>query len=206
MWILSWKTYKLSKFATFISILGALTRYGGVLCFFYGVIPAGLLVFGIGILPHFLAEAIAFGRWKAKVAKEGYDQRIRQGDLNLALQLYKGNASEKTLKYFASLNPQLAQTVRTTVNKPAAKSNSTAAKPAPAPAPKPVQPNPQSRATAEASVRCAKCGTVAAPGNKFCPECGYSLIPESPKQKTCSNCGEVLASNVKFCVNCGSKQ
>jgi len=119
--------------------------------------------------------------------------------LNLALQLYKGNDCEKTLKYFASLNPQLAQTVRATANKPAAKNNNTAAKPAPAPAPKP-------RATAEASVRCAKCGTVAASGNKFCPECGYSLIPEPPKQKICSNCGEVLASNVKFCVNCGSKQ
>ncbi len=68
MWFLSWKKYALSKFATFISIVGALVRYGGVLCLFSGLIPAALICIAIGIGIHFCAEAIA-KRKVNKVAK-----------------------------------------------------------------------------------------------------------------------------------------
>lgn len=58
MWILSWRKYEGSKFATFISIVGALTRYGGAMCLFSGLIPEGLLTFAIGIGIQFLAEKL----------------------------------------------------------------------------------------------------------------------------------------------------
>lgn len=58
MWVLSWKKYAGSKFATFISIVGALTRYGGVLCLLSGLIPGGLITLAIGIGIHFLAEKL----------------------------------------------------------------------------------------------------------------------------------------------------
>ena len=67
MWILSWKKYALSKFATFVSILGTLTRYAGVMCLFSGVIPAALICIAIGVGLHFAAEAIAKNK-AAKVA------------------------------------------------------------------------------------------------------------------------------------------
>ena len=65
MWVLSWKKYGASKFATFVSVLGALTRYAGVVCLFSSIIPAGIICLAAGIGIHFGAEAIA----KAKVKK-----------------------------------------------------------------------------------------------------------------------------------------
>lgn len=59
MWVLSWKKYALSKFATFVSVLGALMRYAGVMCLFSSLIPAALICIAIGIGLHFCAEAIA---------------------------------------------------------------------------------------------------------------------------------------------------
>ncbi len=59
MWVLSWTKYANSKFATFVSIVGALTRYGGVLCFFYSAIVAGIICLAIGIGIHFLADFIS---------------------------------------------------------------------------------------------------------------------------------------------------
>lgn len=59
MWILSWNKYEVSKFATSVSILGALMRYAGVMCLFESEIPAALICIAIGIGLHFCAEAIA---------------------------------------------------------------------------------------------------------------------------------------------------
>lgn len=58
MWVLSWKKYGTSKFATFVSIIGALTRYGGVLCLVNALIPTALICIAIGIGLHYGAEAI----------------------------------------------------------------------------------------------------------------------------------------------------
>ena len=66
MWVLSWKKYAVSKLATFVSVLGALTRYAGVMCLFASAIPAGIICLAIGIGIHFGAEAIA----KAKAKKQ----------------------------------------------------------------------------------------------------------------------------------------
>jgi predicted RNA-binding Zn-ribbon protein involved in translation (DUF1610 family) len=35
--------------------------------------------------------------------------------------------------------------------------------------------------------------------NKFCPECGHSLI------KKCSKCGKEIDGNNKFCPECGTE-
>ena len=58
MWVLSWKKYGTSKLAMFVSIIGALTRYGGVLCLVNALIPAALICIAIGVGLHYGAEAI----------------------------------------------------------------------------------------------------------------------------------------------------
>ncbi len=59
MWILSWTKYANSKLATFVSVVGALTRYGGVMFLFSSLILAGIIGLAIGIGLHFLANLIA---------------------------------------------------------------------------------------------------------------------------------------------------
>lgn len=65
MWLFFWTQYKASKFATFLSFVGMMTRYAGVTCLFSGLIPAGLICIAIGSVIHFGASAIA----KSKVKK-----------------------------------------------------------------------------------------------------------------------------------------
>lgn len=116
MWVLSWKNYALSKMATFLSVIGTLVRYGGVLCLFSAVIPAGIICILIGVGFHFLAEYIGFEKWKKSVQSGGYEQEIREGNLNIAVQLYNKNPGKKTLKYFELLNPQVASQIKQELN------------------------------------------------------------------------------------------
>ena len=54
---------------------------------------------------------------------------------------------------------------------------------------------------------CESCGTVAAPGTKFCPECGTALEVPAPAEsvpQTCTECGTVAAPGTKFCPECGA--
>jgi hypothetical protein len=50
--------------------------------------------------------------------------------------------------------------------------------------------------------RCPKDGTLAAPGTKFCPECGSTMV--QPEVQKCTQCGAEL-HGAKFCPNCGAK-
>jgi len=50
--------------------------------------------------------------------------------------------------------------------------------------------------------RCPKDGTLAAPGTKFCPECGTAMV--QPVAGRCPSCGTETAG-AKFCPNCGTK-
>lgn len=50
--------------------------------------------------------------------------------------------------------------------------------------------------------RCPNDGTLAAPGTKFCPECGAQMI--QPPSTRCPKCGTETAG-AKFCPNCGEK-
>lgn len=57
-------------------------------------------------------------------------------------------------------------------------------------------------ATSEASnsgTKCSSCGTVAAKGVKFCPNCGVSLT------RKCKDCNTEIDEGIKFCPECGKK-
>lgn len=108
MWVLSWKTYKISKLATFVSVVGALVRYAGVLCFFESLIPAGIICVAIGIGLHFGAEQTAFSALKKSFAKNGIEERIRNGDVSLAMNIIQKNSKKKMLDYLSSLNENVA--------------------------------------------------------------------------------------------------
>jgi ribosomal protein L37AE/L43A len=58
------------------------------------------------------------------------------------------------------------------------------------------------KAAGSAMARCPKDGTLAAPGTKFCPECGSPMV--QPVADTCPKCG-ADAKGAKFCPNCGTK-
>lgn len=57
------------------------------------------------------------------------------------------------------------------------------------------------RASAQLA-RCPQDGTLAAPGTKFCPECGSAMI--QPQATLCPNCG-TDTKGAKFCPECGTK-
>jgi ribosomal protein L32 len=50
--------------------------------------------------------------------------------------------------------------------------------------------------------KCPKDGTLAAPGTKFCPECGSPMV--QPSLTKCPNCG-ADTHGAKFCPECGTK-
>lgn len=50
--------------------------------------------------------------------------------------------------------------------------------------------------------RCPNDGTLAAPGTKFCPECGAAML--QPQTANCPSCGQPTLG-AKFCPNCGTK-
>jgi ribosomal protein L32 len=50
--------------------------------------------------------------------------------------------------------------------------------------------------------RCPADGTLAAPGTKFCPECGAQMT--QPQSANCPSCGQPTLG-AKFCPNCGTK-
>lgn len=50
--------------------------------------------------------------------------------------------------------------------------------------------------------QCPKDGTLAAPGTKFCPECGTAMV--QPAADKCPKCGQEVHGE-KFCPNCGEK-
>jgi hypothetical protein len=58
------------------------------------------------------------------------------------------------------------------------------------------------QAATTGAARCPKDGTLAAPGTKFCPECGTAMI--QPPAARCPKCG-VDARGAKFCPECGAK-
>ena len=59
------------------------------------------------------------------------------------------------------------------------------------------------KTAASSAARCPKDGTLAAPGTKFCPECGAAMI--QPAANACPQCGATVAPGAKFCPECGNK-
>ncbi len=52
------------------------------------------------------------------------------------------------------------------------------------------------------TARCPKDGTMAAPGTRFCPECGGPMV--QPASDACPKCGSAT-HGAKFCPECGTK-
>ena len=65
------------------------------------------------------------------------------------------------------------------------------------------QPAAAPAAAAAPVVQCAKCGTTAPAGTKFCPECGSPMT--APAAGVCAKCGAALLPGAKFCPECGTK-
>ena len=168
MWVLSWKKYAVSKLATFVSILGALMRYAGVVCLFSSVIPAALICLAIGIGLHFGAEAIA----KSKAAKKAGGAVNTANTANPARPVTKTPPAQPT--------PKPVQAKPTAPAQPSAAPNgkihcahcgaplsagtkfcTACGKALVTEAPRPK--------------KCLRCGTVVDSTNTFCPECGYEI-------------------------------
>ncbi len=78
MWILSWRNYKHSKLATFISIVGAFTIYGGVMLAISKEYIPGIITAAIGIAIRFGAEKLAQAKAKKLIDKrksEAYEAK-----------------------------------------------------------------------------------------------------------------------------------
>ena len=117
MWVLSWKKYKLSKLATFFSVIVALMRYSAVLCVASALIPAFVVCALIGVGLHFGAEYINTSKWQKLVADQGYTQKIAAGDLQAAIAVYNAKPCKGTLKFIGSFNPQMKQEVQARIQK-----------------------------------------------------------------------------------------
>ena len=50
-----------------------------------------------------------------------------------------------------------------------------------------------------------ECGYVAFKNEKFCPQCGKSLIEEEISYIICSSCNEKIDEDSNFCICCGSQ-
>lgn len=58
------------------------------------------------------------------------------------------------------------------------------------------------QSAAASAARCPNDGTLAAPGTKFCPNCGAAMV--QPASTACPQCG-TETNGAKFCPNCGAK-
>lgn len=195
------KIYKSSVLATIVSILGAVSCYAGILALFGKEFLAGIICIVIGILIQVaageIAENAAFKKWKKEVISRGYAQRIAQGDYSVAVQLYNQNPGEKTLKYFGSLNSNVAFSLRSAVQASSGNQNTNSGQTVSKPAPKANS----AGATFAQGARCSVCGAALGAGDAFCIQCGTKVA----QVKRCKQCGSKLDDDVKFCYECGSR-
>ncbi len=57
---------------------------------------------------------------------------------------------------------------------------------------------------ATTAARCPNDGTLAAPGTKFCPNCGAAMVQPAAAAAVCPKCG-AQTHGAKFCPECGTK-
>ena len=188
------KIYKSSVLATIVSIIGAVTCYGGILALFEKEFVAGIVCIIIGFIIQIgaseIAETAAFKKWKKAIVSKGYDQRVAQGDYTVAVQLYNQNPGEKTLKYFDTLNSNVTTRLRSAVQA----SSSKETKSVPASGKSNASPNRSAQ-----TLRCSACGSEIGPDFQFCLQCGHKI----EKVKRCLRCGEQLDDGARFCRECG---
>lgn len=159
MWVLFWKKYPLAKFATFVSIVGALTRYAGVMCLFSGLIPAALICIAIGIGIHFCAEAIAKGKAKrvarkADAAKPASPAPAREE----AVEQPAAKPVEVEPAPVAPEQPEAEETVKCSNCGEAVPANN--------------QFCPECGTKMVKEKKCSQCGNILEEDDKFCGQCG----------------------------------
>jgi len=71
---------------------------------------------------------------------------------------------------------------------------------------------PQATGQGQSAAKCSHCGSVIAPGAKFCRSCGERTSEQSTPANTpisdvstCPDCGASLSGNAKFCSGCGAR-
>jgi uncharacterized OB-fold protein len=62
------------------------------------------------------------------------------------------------------------------------------------------------RARAGNGPRCAACGHVYKPGDRFCVRCGEALPQVGPSGPVCPECGEPVQEGDSFCPKCGHRR
>ena len=189
------KIYKSSVLASIISIAGALPVYIGIVGLLGKEYLNGIICIVVGILiqgiASIVAENAAFNKWKKEVVSKGYANRIAMGDYSCAAQLYQQNPGEKTLAYFATLNPDVTARLRNGAPASSAQDK----KPTPAPS-KPAAPNGSGQ-----GLRCPGCGSPIGADFKFCLQCGRKIEPV----RRCTCCGMKLDDGARFCRECGHR-
>lgn len=206
-----WTIYKSSGLATFVSVVGALVCYAGIMLLFVKEFLAAVICIVIGFAIQMGAEEIArnatFKKWKNEVVSKGYAQLIAQGDYSVAVQLYNQNPGEKTMEFFKTLNPQIAAKIAASIQSTQAqKAASTGSQTAPSEAksaPRPVQPVQPAPAESKPAPRPTQpVQTAAAPDAVNKP---IELPSRLPRAERCAGCGEEIAPNSRFCIQCGAK-
>lgn len=168
MWVLSWTKYSSSKFATFVSIIGAFTRYGGVICLFSSLVVPGLICLAIGIGIHFLANLIAKKKEEKKVAQSQAAPSPAQATVNANKQTTVNAAAQPRNTDFSATTNTSTEMIRC--------SNCGFQMP-------------------KGSRFCKECGSpiqIQQPNRKKCIRCGEALNENS---KFCSNCGYPVKHN-----------
>ena len=206
-----WTIYKSSGLATFVSIVGALVCYAGILLLFAKEFLAAVICIVIGFAIQLGAEEIArnaeFKKWKNEVVSKGYAQLIAQGDYSVAVQLYNQKPGEKTMEFFKTLNPQIAAkiaaSIQSTQAQKAASAGSQTAPSEAKPASSPVQPVRTAPAESKPAPKPVQpVQTAAAPDAVNKP---IELPSRLPRAERCARCGAEIAPNSKFCIQCGAK-
>lgn len=169
MWILFWKKYTLSKFATFVSIIGALMRYAGVMCLVSMLIPAALICIAIGVGLHFCAEAIA----KNKATKVG-------NAMNITKNVDHECTESKSVTLQQIPHTKCANSTSTTNIEPESEIN------------KKIKCNNCGATVSATNKFCNECGNaliIEEPMQKECPKCGEMV---DSKSRFCNNCGNEI--------------
>ena len=157
MWVLFWKKYPLSKFATFVSIVGALTRYAGVMCLFAAAIPAALICIAIGIGIHFCAEGIA----KSKAAKVATKETTKQP------------AAKPVETKPVEAKPVEVKPAPAAAAQPAASEETVKCSKCGADVPAANQFCSDCGSKMVKEKKCLRCGNILEEDDKFCGQCGY---------------------------------
>ena len=108
--------YQNSLLASIVSILGCIMVFVGIYVYrdfsFEEVFPI-LLGVAMVICGKLISMEKAFKKWWKALKNAGYEEKIKEGDVAVAQQVYNANPKKRTLKEIAKHNPQVAALIDT---------------------------------------------------------------------------------------------